>query len=600
MRGTLLLLALPVLRLAAQTPCATAPIYTPCDIAFELSAADMKQHPSPYADVTLQAEFRSPRFRTFLMPAFYDGGNRMVIRFSAIDPGHWEYRITSNIAAFDGKIGQFEAAASDTPGFIKARNVHHWSYAENNVPHLWMGDANYRFATIDRALFETMVNKRSEQKFNHIRGWLIGAGDDAKKALNAESPNSDYFREVDSRIRYMNSKGLTADLVLAASAKQLVGWLTGWQQRDRFVRYLAARYSAFNITWQGVDAFEDFDESRALLKEINELLKKHDPFRHPRSTNALMTSSPLLGDDWMDHVTYGAADSHVGAIEHQLYAVPFVNAGLTEEANDSDTFRRRLWNATMDGQYVAFANAGTSGRSMSPDAKFLDSPGARAMKAWYEFFADTRHWELEPYFDVDRGRCIALPDVEYIVYLEKPGPVEVLVEKHGYDVSWFNPATGETLESKKWKGDKFAGEPPNNSQDWVLHISREGRKEGMKSYKFESRDIQMQEVEVQASRVPFDIAQPPGDAIKLSVPAKYEAKLKRETRATRAMMYLWTGEVPGDNKGFRVLGTSSNGSFTIGPQFLGGKTDGVISVRLTGLNSVGKAYILDKVYQVEP
>lgn len=600
MRGTLLLLALPLLRLAAQTPCPTAPIYTPCDIVFELSAADLKQHPNPYADVTLQAEFRSPRFRTFLMPGFYDGGNRMVIRFSAVDPGQWEYRVTSNIPAFDGKIVQFEATPSDTPGFIMARNVHHWSHTENNVPHLWMGDNNFRFATIDRALFETMVNTRADQKFNHMRGWLIGPGGDEKRALNAETPNPDYFREVDSRVRYMNTKGIIADLILAASAKDLSAWLSGWQQRDRFVRYLAARYSAYNITWQGVDNFEDFDGSRALLKELNELLKKYDPFRHPRSTTAQVTSSPLLGDGWMDHVTYGGADSQVGAVEHQLYPVPFVNAGLTEEADDSGAFHRRLWNATMDGQYVALSNAGTSGRTAAPGAKYLDSPGARAMKAWYQFFADTRHWELEPYFDVDGARCIALPDVEYIVYVEKPGPIEVLVEKHGYDVSWFNPATGETTEEKKWKGDKFAGEPPDNTHDWVLHISREGRKEGMKSYKFESRDIQMQEVEQQASRVPFEIAQPPGDSIKVSVPVKYETKIKRPTRATRTMMYLWTGEVPGDSRGFRVLGTGAAGTFTIGPEFLGGKTDGVVAVRLVGLNALGKAYVVDKVYQVQP
>jgi len=41
----------------------------------------------------------------------------------------------------------------------------------------------------------------------------------------------------------------------------------------------------------------------------------------------------------------------------------------------------------------------------------------------------TRFWELEPYFDIDGGRALYLAGVEYIVYLEKGGPVEVVTEK---------------------------------------------------------------------------------------------------------------------------------------------------------------------------
>ena len=55
---------------------------------------------------------------------------------------------------------------------------------------------------------------------------------------------------------------------------------------------------------------------------------------------------------------------------------------------------------------------------------------------------------------MDGGRAMALPDTEYIVYVEKPsGPIEVRLEKHGYDVKWVDPATGECPE-KQFK-DKF-------------------------------------------------------------------------------------------------------------------------------------------------
>ncbi len=64
------------------------------------------------------------------------------------------------------------------------------------------------------------------------------------------------------------------------------------------------------------------------------------------------------------------------------------------------------------------------------------------------------------------------------MYVEKPGPVEVVVEKHGYDVRWFNPVNGEFTVLKDFKGDRFAGEPPDRTHDWVLHSRAKERKRG--------------------------------------------------------------------------------------------------------------------------
>jgi len=163
--------------LLAQTPCPDTPVYSPCDLLFELNGREAAAHPNPYVDVELHAEFRSPEFHTFLMRAFWDGGRRMVIRFTPTEPGRWDYRVTSNIGRFDGQVGSLTAVASDAKGFVRVANVHHFSYTERGVrpiPHLWMGDTSYRFAVMDRALFEKMVDVRAEQKFNHIRGLVMG------------------------------------------------------------------------------------------------------------------------------------------------------------------------------------------------------------------------------------------------------------------------------------------------------------------------------------------------------------------------------------------------------------------------------------------
>jgi hypothetical protein len=63
------------------------------------------------------------------------------------------------------------------------------------------------------------------------------------------------------------------------------------------------------------------------------------------------------------------------------------------------------------------------------------------------------------------------------------------------------------------------------------------------------------------------------------------------------MMYLWTGEVAADGRGFRVLGTGAPGTFVI-PSSMAANFPAVLSIHLTALNANGKAYAADKVYQL--
>ena len=150
----------------AQPNCPATPIYTPCDLAFEMNPAEASANPNPYVSVTIRGEFRSPGHKTYLMPGFWDGGNRLVIRFTPVEAGNWDFRVTSSIERFNGNSGSFEAIASDALGFVRGATMHHWAthYTENPVdrkPHLWMGDTNYRFAFLDRPVFEQIVNKRA-------------------------------------------------------------------------------------------------------------------------------------------------------------------------------------------------------------------------------------------------------------------------------------------------------------------------------------------------------------------------------------------------------------------------------------------------------
>ena len=483
----LLLAALSPVSVAAQTLCPPTPAYTPCDVVFELSGEEMQANPNPYVSVTLDVEFRSPHFRTFRVPAFWDGANRIVARFAPTEAGGWDFRVSSNLSRLDGKTGRVEAVASDSPGFVRPRNVHHWGYSENDQPHLWMGDTSLRFPFLAQDEFDRLVAARSRQKFNHIRGLAIGGEGDSAKAYSSDrKPAPEFFQGLDRRILAMNKAGIVADLMLAGGRDHLVKLFPEARDRERYVRYLVGRYAAMHITWQGVEEFESYENGRVLLKEIGALLKNLDPYDHPRSTGAAFTSSPLFEDGWMTYIVENSTDNQLGAIEHQIYAVPFVNVAVglpLPGAAGADALRRQAWNAAMNGQYPTCA---------ADAAETLNSPGAASMTAWFDFFSGTRHWELEPYFDIDGGRALALElsrdeemeGIEYIAYLEKAKSVEIVLQSQRYDIAWVNPVTGERRKQKQFRGDRLRMDPPDTKQDWVLHVSRDSKKDGMlRSYK---------------------------------------------------------------------------------------------------------------------
>ncbi len=176
------MLAAAALRAQEVSPCNNTPAYSTCELVFELSQADAAKHPEPYKTVDLKAEFRSPRHRTLALPAYWDGGRRMVVRFAPTEAGDWAYRVTSNVAAFEGKTANFTAAASPSPGFIHPENVHHWVYSERDErglyrAHLWMGASGVRFASRTGRVSRCGRCARRD-KFNHLRGFIGGEGAD--------------------------------------------------------------------------------------------------------------------------------------------------------------------------------------------------------------------------------------------------------------------------------------------------------------------------------------------------------------------------------------------------------------------------------------
>lgn len=609
--------------LPAVEVCTSAAVYQPCEITIELSEAEAQAHPNPFVSVELRAEFRSPDGgRTKVMSGYFDGGRIMRIRFSPDFPGRWDLRLISNLESIDRKTFSFQATEPTTPGFIRVFNTRYFRYSQPNTAHYWMGDVMWSFATVPWETFRAIVDRRAEQKFTHVQGLILGTGESPSTVLaDPELPRLDHFRELDRRVAYLNGKGMTVDLLFGGRNNELADLLPTRKQRERFIRYVVARYSAFNITWLGLREFETYDEGRKLLKEIYSYVDEWDPYDHPRSTHTVATSSPLKEDGWMHYITHQTSAASLSSIDYESNLMPVVNAELGYEdsgagasADDhvsSDEFRRRVWNAAVRGSFTTFANTGTAGvDGIAVDVRWANSPGARYMTLFREFMDQSRWFDLQPYYGVLGGTALSLQyapylaeeykGVEYVAYQEEPGPVELMVPKDGYDVSWYNPLDGSWLDQKKkFKGERFRSPSPDNAHDWVLYVRREGKKQSFnEKFYLEARGVKPKDIETAPSEVPFEIQFPDAQALAAGEEHDFNATLTKSTAAAKRMLWLWTAEVAGSGYTARVIGTEQFGRFLL-PEKLTDVYPATLSIRLLGLDGAGRLYEAFRAYRLE-
>ena len=409
----------------------------------------------------LYADFRSPRAATYRAHAFWDGGTRWVIRYMPAEPGSHVFRLNS------GKQGEITATADPAvhPGWLQAANLHHFAYVDGIVytPALYMGAVVPGFASMDPAQWRALVDMRAAQHFNHLAVTLV----DSSAAAAFRTP--EFFRAAEEKIAYANRHGIMIDLAFFGP-ETVTKLLPAVADRRVWFTCALSRLAAFDVVWDGIEAWENYDDGRALLTEIAGYLKEFDPYKHISTTRTLTTSATFIDDSWMQIRSCQTSDDTIGGVEQQVYQYPAIN-NFSVADSSSDSFRHHLWNATMDGQY--------------PSAVVPDEASGVAMKAWYEFMASTRHWELEPFFDVDNGRGLQLEGVEYVIYVEKPGPVTVTVEKHSYDAEWIDPATGARTKIKDpCKGETCTATPPGASHDWVLHQGRHAQEREVRFARF--------------------------------------------------------------------------------------------------------------------
>jgi len=480
---------------------------------YEINITTTNTYSNPYLDVWLNANFTGPT-KNIKIDGFWDGGKNWKVRMAPTEVGTWSYVTYSNDPQLNGKTGNFEVVESGKKGFIISDPDHAFSFKRSGGEHVFlMGDTNWnsmsdKNGALKFSTYKAYIDYRSDQKFNFIRSYIVALyssstdsahyneGGRAFEPWNPDRLNPGYFQEVDKRIGYANSKGITMHLLLGSDGTRMTdffGWGNG--KMERYVRYIAARYSAYDISWEGRAEFEEQGSTTPgavnLANQIGNWFERFDPYNHVRSIHTLDSNNELGNKGWLDWIMHQSRDWNL-IISDRKYNKPVMNeefyyensgAGATHSHHvDADTVRKGAWNVmTYGASGFAYGNTGIYNSRSQPfkGIQYAQSIGADYMTYLYNFWSTTEYWKLAPKNSIVKSgtaSAAADPGNEYVVYLPTGGSttIDLSAATGTLSVEWYNPRTGTYRGQTTVQGGASRTFTAPDSKDWVLHIKAAG------------------------------------------------------------------------------------------------------------------------------
>ena len=250
--------------------------WTPVDIIL-LAEPDEK---SPF-DIELQAVFSNNNDK-MIVPGFWDGENRFVIRFAPPAEGDWSYKTSSSLPAINGVEGTVKTGPPPSgqrgPIVLDQSDPRRFAYAAGSRYFPLAYEIDWLFALDaenpdDIPKTRQLIDYVSRNGFNQVimnifaydvrwprdpnlpkrydygkpRVFPFG-GDNTQPDFS--TLNIEYFRRFDRVIRELDRKGVAAHLMIYVWNK-LVSWPQSESHADNlYFDYIIKRYQAFpNLIW---------------------------------------------------------------------------------------------------------------------------------------------------------------------------------------------------------------------------------------------------------------------------------------------------------------------------------------------------------------
>ncbi len=516
---------------------------------YEQSFEHAGEYDHPYVQLSAVVALTEPDGKTIrALPLFWDGGRTWRFRFAPDTIGRWKWSLQSADAGLNGQTGEFTVIKSDLHGGVQPmpQSPRHFQ-RQDGTPFWFFGDTAWALYTDnaqekhDRAAAEAYIRRRAGQGFNVVHSMLLSesgwgnAGGPPFTDLTAERINPAYWQEVDERLRFLNAQGIVGGLALAWGDKrerEPYAWsrFASDEARRRYVRYIAARYSALDVyflvsgEWHAEigEAGRTPEQVKADFLKLGDLLRKEDPHGrmigiHPMHANGSVRE--FAQSPWMSFADYqqNYHQLHQRVLLSRLLNKPVVNGeyayylrdrngdGKPDKPNSAtiEAIRHATWDIVMAGGYVVTGFGSTYfGGHRHPGPFAVEDPRnadwERQVQLVRSAFQGLEWWKLAPHDDLisaaatrDNDRqeqgvtappaiaywLLADPGRTYLVYVRgRKGAYKLTLAedaKAPFQLRQFDPRTGQVVELGKHRGGGALYYSAPDDQDWVMIATSE-------------------------------------------------------------------------------------------------------------------------------
>jgi hypothetical protein len=330
---------------------------------------------NPFKDVQLCGRFIKGN-DTISVPGFYDGKGTYKIRFMPQKEGRWNYITNSNVKNLDNKKGSFVCFSPrrDNHGPVAVQDTFYFAYADG-TPYYPFGTTCYAWVHQGDNLAEVTLKTLSKGYFNKMRMCIFPKSYDwnnneplyypfeGKPLTNWDFTrfNPAFFRNIEKRIRQLDSLGIQADLIVFHPYDR---WGFSGMDRttdDMYIEYIIARFAAYKNVWWSMANEYDFMKDKT-LSDWDHYIKKfaiEDKFHHligiHNGVKIFDNTNPLI-----THASIQNEDTHRAKEFRREYKKPVVFDECRYEGNipwswgniTAQSMTEKFWRGVTNGGYV--------------------------------------------------------------------------------------------------------------------------------------------------------------------------------------------------------------------------------------------------------
>jgi hypothetical protein len=509
---------------------------------YELALQASGQYANPYTDLSAEAVLTLPNSEKRSAPLFWDNGRTWRLRVSPDWIGTWQWQVKSADAGLNGRSGRFQVIESKRQGSIQPMQGFSRHFQRQNGDPFWfLGDTAWALYTDtgqeghNRDSAHHYIDTRAAQGFNALHSMLLSEAGDGNNggppwnSLATEQLNPVYWQEVDRRVAYANSRGIVCGLTLAWGDKQKkepYAWrrFPSLAARKRYARYIAARYSAYDVyfivsgEWHAEVRTRPSTEQavKAEFLDIGNCLRAADAHQrmiaiHPMTRHGSVRE--FNAAQWMSFADYqqNYQRLHERILDSLTLNKPVVNSeygyflrdrdgdGTPDKDNSTslEAMRHATWDIVMAGAYVVTGFGATYfGGHRDPGPFDVDAtqndPWERQIGHVKQLFTGLEWWQLAPQDELLRCStprskdsretrrirpprttywCLAQAAQQYVIYvrgLRRPVTLSLKDATTALRARQFSPRSGEFIDLPASVLQSDYVYLPPDAGDWIL------------------------------------------------------------------------------------------------------------------------------------